>query len=88
MWPGLRLQLASGKTFIGTIDIDAALQIRLNAFAKANKKKRLDEMIDLALRVALADDGKTPKMFVPDEGEIMDMAARMLGDLKHESGRS
>ncbi len=75
----LRLQLISGKTFVGEIDIDAGLQIRLGAFAKSNKIGRL-KMIDLALRVALADEDKTPDMFIPDQGEILDMAARMLRD--------
>ncbi len=83
----LRLQLISGKTFVGKIDINADQQLRLNAFAKANKLEPL-KMIDLALRVALAAEGETPSMWIPDEGEIIKMAGRMLRDLDCEWGRA
>lgn len=78
----LILQLILGETFVTKIEVDAGLQFRLVAFAKANKKE-LSEMVHLALRFALADDGKAPRLMAPDEGDIINLGAEML----MESGR-
>jgi hypothetical protein len=40
-------------------------------------------MVHLALRFALADDGKAPRLMAPDEGDIINLGAEML----IESGR-
>lgn len=78
----LILQLILGETFVTKIEIDAGLQLRLMAHAKANKME-LSKMVHLALRFALADDGKSPLLRAPDEGDIINLGAEMLT----ESGR-
>jgi hypothetical protein len=77
----IQLQIVSGGNCLAKMNLNPCLGLRLMAFADTNKITFIS-MVDRALRFATAPEGGGPDLSCPDEEDIVEFAAKALGNLQ------
>jgi hypothetical protein len=72
-----KLQITTNGKTLGSIDLQPVTELRLRAYAERNEISLLD-MIDLAIRFAIAPAESPVDLGCPDEADVIALAAKML----------